>query len=97
MSLASDSGVHPTVSSNTFAGIIAALYGDPDDLEFAASKPWVPTLAELEESFHVACDAGNLGAATLLAEELCRLRGGRVDFTTRGLCYGSKAGLWRVQ
>lgn len=96
MSRTGDSDVQPMVSSDTFAGIIAALYGDPDDLEFAASTPWVPTVAELEESFHVACDAGNWGAATLLAEELRRLRGGGVDFTTPGLCYGSKAGLWRL-
>lgn len=86
-----------TADRFTFAGMVAALYGDPEDPEFASSDPWVPTLAEVKEALDTALGAGNMGAVVLLAEEWCRLRGGPFNGTTPGFCYGSKTGLWRLQ
>jgi hypothetical protein len=85
------------VNSETIAGILANLYGDPQDLAFVASDPWIPSAAELEDAFCSAVSAGNTDAAVLIAEEMSRLRGVPMQHTTPGLCFGSKAGLWRLQ
>jgi hypothetical protein len=73
------------------------MYGDPEDGDFVASRLQPPTAGELGEALVIALEAGNYDAAELMREELVRLAGGPMRGTTRQLCYGSKAGLWRLQ
>lgn len=82
---------------DSFAGMIARSYGDPDDEDFAEKDLYVPSIQDIKETWRTALDSGHDELAQLMLEEWSRRHIGNYHRTTAGQCYGSSRGLWRLQ
>ncbi|MFT3818304.1 MAG: hypothetical protein QM750_11830 [Rubrivivax sp.] len=82
---------------DTFAGMIARSYGDPDDEGFVEKDLYAPSIEHINEAWCIAQDNGHDDLARLMIEEWSRRHIGNYFGTTAGLCYGSSRGLWRLQ
>lgn len=71
---------------DTFAGLIARSYGDPEDGNFVEKDLYVPSIEHISEAWRIAEDSGHDDLARLLAEEWSRRHIGNCATAAVGGC-----------
>ncbi|NUZ06741.1 hypothetical protein [Piscinibacter koreensis] len=78
----------------TMAGMLAALYADPEQPQLELAT-FIPGLQDLAEALVTAHEAGRVDSARAIAAEIERVTG-RYHEAPPAVIFGSRAGLWRL-